>query len=157
TRLYVLDGGLRSVSPGAPGELYIAGTCLARGYHDRPDLTAEKFLPDPFSPEPGGRMYKTGDLVRALPDGNLEFLGRTDNQVKVRGYRVELAEIEAVLSQHPAVQGAVVQTDRRKRGSERLAAYVVARPGLPLSGGELRLFAKERLPDYMVPASVRLL
>ncbi|GAA3804735.1 hypothetical protein GCM10022226_25780 [Sphaerisporangium flaviroseum] len=144
-RVYVLDEHLRPVPVGVPGEICLGGERLARGYLGRPALTAERFPPDPYG-EPGARMYRTGDLGRWLPDGNLQFLGRRDLQVKVRGYRVELGEIETLLQEHPAVAQAVV--DLRGRG---LVAYLVAtgtRPGV----GELRSWIRERLPDYMVPA-----
>ena len=108
TQVYILDPHLNPVPIGVAGELHIGGDGLARGYLNRPELTAEKFIADPFSNEPKSRLYKTGDLARYLPDGNIEFLGRIDNQVKIRGYRVELGEIESVLAQHPAIQQAVV-------------------------------------------------
>ncbi|GAB1509018.1 amino acid adenylation domain-containing protein [Actinophytocola sp. KF-1] len=145
TRGYVLDARLRPVPPGTPGELYIAGIGLARGYHARSGLTAERFVADPFG-APGDRMYRTGDLVRRRPDGNLDFLGRTDDQVKIRGYRVELGEIEAALNDHPDVtQAAVIATDHG--ATKRLLAYVVGSP-------DLREYLKQRLPDYMVPAAI---
>ncbi|GGY40484.1 hypothetical protein GCM10010363_21540 [Streptomyces omiyaensis] len=155
TRAHVLDAMLRPVPPGTPGELYIAGTGLARGYHDRPGLTAERFVADPFG-EPGERMYRTGDLVRQRPDGLLDFLGRTDDQVKIRGYRVELGEIAGALSAHPAVAHAAVVVDE-STGVKRLAGYVV-----PESGGDareelhqrLRDHLKAALPDYMVPSAL---
>jgi amino acid adenylation domain-containing protein len=157
TRLYVLGPDLNPVATGDAGELYVAGAGLARGYHDAPALTAEKFLPDPFVAEPGSRMYRTGDLARILPDGNLEFLGRIDDQVKVRGYRVEPAEVEAALRGHPAVREVVVLAHRGAAGGDRLAAYVVSRPGAGLTVTGMKRFLSPRLPDYMVPASMRVL
>ena len=150
TCLYVLDEKLRPVPVGTPGELHIGGPGVARGYLRRPELTAQKFVADPFSDDSGARLYKTGDLVRYLPDGNIEFLGRTDFQVKIRGFRVELGEIEAVLGQHESVAEAVVIA-RELDGEKRLAAYVVASQPRPAEG-ELRKFLRERLPEYMVPA-----
>ena len=148
-RVYVVDHLGRPVPPGVPGELQIGGIGLARGYLSRPELTAERFVPDPFG-RPGGRLYRTGDLARWRPDGNLEFLGRVDHQVKIRGHRVECGEIEAVLARHPGVrESAVIGRDGR------LAAYVVAvrdkRDPRP-EPGELRRFIAESLPAYMVPA-----
>ena len=124
TQVYVLDSHLQPVPIGVAGELYIGGAGLARGYLNRPDLTAEKFISNPFSNQPEARLYKTGDLVRYQPDGNIEFLGRLDDQVKIRGYRIELGEIEAVLSQHPAVLQTVVMTREDAAGENRLVAYV---------------------------------
>ena len=123
---------------------------LARGYLNRPQLTAERFLPHPFSATPGARLYRTGDLAKYLPDGNIEFLGRVDQQVKLRGYRIELGEIEAVLSQHPTVEQAVVLA-RGEGGEQRLVAYLVG--GQELRQAELRSYLKERLPDYMIPSA----
>jgi acyl carrier protein len=136
-----------------PGELYIGGAGLARGYLGRPDLTAERFLPDPFSRQPGARCYRTGDLARYHTDGNIEFLGRMDHQVKIRGFRIELGEIETVLGQHPAVQETIVLTWERTAGDRGLVAYIACRPGAAPTLSELRNFLLEKLPDYMVPAS----
>jgi amino acid adenylation domain-containing protein len=149
-RLYLLDGSLQPVPAGEPGELYIAGESLARGYHRRPELTAQSFLDDPFS-KSGGRLYKTGDLVRCLPDGNLEFLGRLDSQIKLRGFRIELNEIEATLANHPGVREAVV-TVSGDSPNQRLTANVVARRDCTPSEEDLRGFLKQRLPEYMLPA-----
>ncbi|MEO3819106.1 amino acid adenylation domain-containing protein [Plantactinospora sp. B24E8] len=156
TRAYVLDPHLRPTPPGAPGELYIAGIGLARGYHRRPGLTAQRFVADPYG-APGERMYRTGDLVRRRPDGLLDFLGRTDDQVKIRGYRVELGEIEAALLGHPQVaHAAVLVAPTAGVGVRRLAGYVVRSAGWRDSDetvlAELRTYLRKRLPDYMVPA-----
>ena len=150
TQVYVLDAQ-QTVSPiGCAGELYIGGEGLGRGYLRRPELTAEKFIPNPFSSEAGARMYRTGDQVRFLPDGTLEFLGRFDQQVKLRGYRIELGEIEAVLEQHEAVKACVVLAREDVAGDKRLVAYVVADRQ---SVEEWRQHLKQKLPDYMVPSS----
>ncbi|HEY4565460.1 MAG TPA: amino acid adenylation domain-containing protein, partial [Thermoanaerobaculia bacterium] len=151
TRVHVLDAHGAPVPLGVPGELHVAGSGLARGYLWRPELTAERFLPDPFG-APGGRMYRTGDLVRRLPDGDFEFLGRLDHQVKIRGIRVELGEIESVLGQHPRVREAVVMVPEG-----RLTAYVVGLAGGATPAGELRGFLEARLPAYMVPQDWALL
>jgi aspartate racemase len=151
TRLYILDSELQPVAIGTAGELHIGGPGVARGYLNRPDRTAEKFIKDPFSREPGARLYKTGDLVRYLPDGNIEFIGRTDFQVKIRGFRVELGEIDAVLEKHPGVAGAVVLA-HESNDEKRLTAYVVPAQPVPTTS-DLRTFLKNRLPEYMVPAS----
>ncbi|MFJ6671606.1 amino acid adenylation domain-containing protein [Actinosynnema sp. NPDC091369] len=149
TRAYVLDAHLRPVPPGSPGELYIAGVGLARGYHDRFGLTAERFVADPYGP-PGTRMYRTGDLVRARRDGNLDFLGRTDDQVKIRGYRVELGEVESALVAQPGVTHAAVVVDAGPGGVKRLIGYVVS----AVETATLRESLKLSLPDYMVPAAI---
>ncbi|MGW6912669.1 amino acid adenylation domain-containing protein [Kitasatospora sp. NPDC054939] len=152
TRLYVLDEHLAPVARGAVGELYIGGAGVARGYWNRPDLTAERFVPDPFAPEPGGRLYRTGDLVRMRPDGELECLGRVDSQVKVRGYRVELEEIEAALTRLPAVRAAVVLLREDTPGERRLTAYTTAgTAGAAPAEEELRAALRADLPEYMVP------
>jgi len=152
-RLYIADAQMQPVPVGLPGELFIGGVSLARGYHNRPDLTAEKFVPDPFGGEPGGRLYRTGDMARRLPSGDIEYLGRNDHQVKVRGFRVELGEIEAALSRHAAVRETVVMPREDVPGDKRLVAYVVASQGGLALPGELRAFLKERLPEHMLPAA----
>ncbi|MGH7835123.1 MAG: phosphopantetheine-binding protein, partial [Candidatus Binatia bacterium] len=140
---------LQPVPAGATGELCIGGVGLARGYLNRPELTAEKFIPNPFNGGPGERLYRTGDLARYLPDGNVEFLGRIDHQAKVRGYRIEPGEIEAVLRGHPQVSEAVVLPEDGPAG-KRLVAYVVSIQDR-VEVGELRTFLKARLPEYMIP------
>ncbi|MBE9034047.1 non-ribosomal peptide synthetase [aff. Roholtiella sp. LEGE 12411] len=151
SQLYILDANLQPVPIGVMGELYIGGDGLARGYHNRPDLTAEKFIPNIFSPEPKAQLYKTGDLVRYLPDSNIEFLGRIDNQVKIRGFRIELGEIEALLSQHLEVKETVVVVREDNPGDKRLVAYIVPNHILPTS--EIRNFLKGKLPEYMIPSA----
>jgi amino acid adenylation domain-containing protein len=148
-RYHILDKNLQPVPVGVPGELHIGGLCLADGYLNRPELTAERFIQDPFAA--GERLYKTGDLARYLPDGNIEFLGRIDHQVKVRGFRVELGEIEAALDQHPAVRDAVVKPYRDDTGSVGLAAYVVRNSNVDTT--ELAKHLKKGLPEYMVPGA----
>ncbi|MEE8523271.1 MAG: non-ribosomal peptide synthase/polyketide synthase [Thermoanaerobaculia bacterium] len=150
-RIHVLDRHLRPLPVGAVGELCIGGPAVARGYHHRPALTAEKFVADPCGDEPGARLYRTGDLARYRPTGELEFLGRRDQQVKIRGFRIELGEIEAVLLEHPAVREAVVCLHRPAPGDERLIAYLVADE--EPDPGELRAALKRNLPDYMVPST----
>lgn len=152
--IYILDQFFNPVPIGVPGELYIGGDCLARGYLNRSELTAEKFVPDSLSKIKGARLYRTGDLARFLPDGNIEFLGRIDNQVKVRGYRIELGEIEAMLNHHPAIDEAVVVARAEQEGDKRLVAYFVIKSDFKdqaPSSSELRNYLKENLPDYMVP------
>ncbi|HEY0734013.1 MAG TPA: amino acid adenylation domain-containing protein, partial [Herpetosiphonaceae bacterium] len=161
TTLYVLDAHLQPVPIGVPGELYIGGDGLARGYFRRPSLTAEKFIPHPFGGEnssepgtqPGARLYRTGDLVRTLPDGTIVFLGRIDQQIKLRGFRVEIGEIEAVLSQHPAVRQAFVLLRDDLPGDRRLVAYLVAQPDQSIVVAEVRTFLLRQLPEYLVPAA----
>jgi amino acid adenylation domain-containing protein len=151
TRVYVLGPQLELLPTGAVGELFIAGVGLARGYINRPDLTAERFLPNPFAQEPGARMYRTGDRVRYSPDGTLEFLGRLDDQVKVHGVRVELQEVEAAISAHPQVQQVAVVARPDSSGELQLVAYFVA-PEAQLPVTELRRFLRETLPESMVPS-----
>lgn len=166
TRLYVLDPAMQPVPVGVPGELHIGGISLARGYLYRPDLTSERFVNDPFSPGPSDsehRLYKSGDLCRLRSDGNIEFLGRTDRQIKVRGYRVEPAEIEAVLMDLPGVAEAVVTSSASTSdedvgsGDLTLVAHVSLNPGYSIEPSELKRLARERLPSFMVPASIRIL
>jgi amino acid adenylation domain-containing protein len=152
TPAYVLDENLRPVRPGAVGELYIGGIRIALGYHRRPELTADRFVPDPFVGHPGMRMYRSGDLVRRRANGMLDFVGRADNQVKIRGFRVELGEIESTLATHPAVGTAVVVSGELRPGERRLAAYIVPDPPEePPSARELIRHLREQLPEYMVP------
>ena len=157
TTMYVLDSQMALVPVGVPGHLYIGGTGLARGYAGRPELTAEKFLPDPFSTTGGERLYNTGDLAKWRPDGNLEFLGRKDYQVKLRGYRIELGEIEAALLQHPEVRSAVAVVQEDARREKRLAAYLAVSGGRELSVSELQAHARRSLPEYMVPSQIVIL
>ncbi|HEY0733697.1 MAG TPA: amino acid adenylation domain-containing protein [Herpetosiphonaceae bacterium] len=180
TRIYLLDRHLQRVPVGVPGELYIGGAGVVRGYLGRPDLTAERFIPDPFADQPGARLYRTGDLARYLVSGAIEFLGRIDDQVKLRGFRIELGEIEATLAQHPAVDAVVVTARTTASGEPTLVAYVVeqeprtgalwaklepneSQAGNPLGSGfsvlgsALREFLAQRLPAYMVPAQIMVL
>src|SRR5581483_4078832 len=153
TQFYIVDDAMNQVPVGQEGQLLIGGDGLARGYQNRPDLTQDKFVPDPFRSEPGARVYKTGDLARYLPDGTISFLGRIDHQVKIRGYRIELGEIETVLASHSSVQHCVVVAREDKPGEKRLVAYMVAAPDQRPIGRELREFLQRQLPDYMVPAA----
>ena len=164
TQIYLLDSYLQPLPVGVAGELYIGGVGLARGYLNHPDLTAEKFIPNPFGNEPGARLYKTGDLARYLPDGDIEFLGRLDHQVKIRGIRIELGEIEAVLRQNASVREAVViaREDAKEEHEvaedlkldKRLVAYVVPNRERPPATSELRHFLEAKLPDYMLPSAL---
>lgn len=156
-RYYVLDAYLNPRPLGVPGDLYIGGECLATGYINEPELTAQKFLPSPFSEQPGMRLYRTGDLARYWPDGTLEFLGRSDTQVKIRGFRVELGEVEATLTRHPDVQVAVADAQRDASGEKRLVAYVVPHQERRPTGAELRAYLQTRLPAFMLPSSIVLL
>ena len=151
TQVYVLNKELQPMPAGAAGELYIGGDGLARGYHNRPELTADRFVPHPFSVHAGGRLYRTGDLVRYRDDGVIEFLGRHDNQVKVRGFRIELGEIEVTLARHPAVKQAVVVARTNDGAEKQLIAYIVTNDGTELTSAEMRYYLKERLPEHMIP------
>ncbi len=157
TQIYLLDQYRCPVPIGVPGEVYIGGASVARGYLNQPELTTERFIPDPFCAKLGARLYKTGDLARYLPDGNIEFLGRIDDQIKLRGFRIELGEIEAVLRQHPAVQEAVVVAREATPGDKRLTAYVIPQRGQAISGADLQSYLMNHVPNYMVPAAVVLL
>lgn len=153
TRLYVLDSAMFPVPPGVEGELYIGGDGLARGYWRRPELNAEKFVPDPFSQDEDSRLYRTGDIVRHRADGAIEFVGRVDHQVKLRGFRIELSEIEAALREHDDVQDVVVMCREDSPGAKQLVAYLVAKSVRELSWSALRSYLSQRLPSYMVPTS----
>ncbi|OYE00557.1 non-ribosomal peptide synthetase [Nostoc sp. 'Peltigera membranacea cyanobiont' 232] len=163
TQIYILDQNLQLVPVGVPGELHIGGAGLAIGYLNRPELTQEKFIPNPFGRSRGAgeqgsrgekRLYKTGDLARYLPDGNIEYLGRIDNQVKIRGFRIELGEIEAALSQHSDVQTSVVIIREDIPGNKRLVAYIVPQPQITPTVSVLSSFLKEKLPEYMIPSAI---
>jgi amino acid adenylation domain-containing protein len=151
TTVYLLDADLNPVPEGVTGELYIGGDGLARGYLGRPDFTAERFIPNPFNGEAGGRLYRSGDLARFSQDGRIEFIGRADQQVKIRGFRIELEEIESNLRQHPAVKESVVIAQEEMLGEKRLIAYLVAESDSMPTTQELRSFLKSKLPDFMVP------
>ncbi|RPI75919.1 MAG: amino acid adenylation domain-containing protein, partial [Desulfobacteraceae bacterium] len=154
---YILDGNHQPVPIGVPGELYIGGEQVGRGYLNRPELTAEKFMPDSFGSTSGMRLYKTGDRARWLPDGHIEYLGRIDFQVKIRGFRIELEEIEAVLGQHPDVRATTVLAREDLSGAKQLAAYLAAKPGVHLRVEDLRSYMKSKLPEFMVPTAFVLL
>jgi len=153
-RAYLLDPHQQLVPIGIPGELYVGGAGVARGYLNRPELTAARFIADPFGDTPGARLYRSGDLARRRASGELEYLGRIDHQVKIRGFRIELGEIDAVLSQHPAVQQSIVVLREDSPGDKRLAAYIVAVAGQKVAQSDLQMFLRTRLPDYMVPSVV---
>ncbi|CAG0934567.1 novobiocin biosynthesis protein NovH [Thermoflexales bacterium] len=152
-RVYLLDPQLQPMPPGEPGEIYIGGVGVARGYRNRPELTAEKFMPNPFSQEPGARLYRTGDRAYQLPDGKFMFIGRHDDQVKVRGFRIELGEVEVALNRHPAVQQAVAVVQLHEPSGKRLVAYGVTRDQQKIALRDLRNFLKETLPEYMLPTA----
>ena len=151
-QLYILDQLLQPVPVGVPGEIYIGGGGLARGYLNRPQLTAERFIPHPFSDQAGARLYRTGDMARYMPDGDIEYLGRIDKQVKLRGFRIELGEIETVLGRYPAVREAAVVCHDDGVQSQRLIAYVVAEDTSKPTAAEMRAFVSAHLPNYMVPS-----
>jgi aryl carrier-like protein len=154
TSIHIVDSLLRPMPPGSPGELVIGGAGVARGYLSRPELTAERFVPDPFSEAPGARLYRTGDLARFLADGTLEFNGRIDQQVKIRGHRIEPGEIEAALRAHPGVRECAVVARRDSAGGEtRLVAYLVPADGVLLAAGDLRSFLLGRLPEPLIPSA----
>jgi natural product biosynthesis luciferase-like monooxygenase protein/amino acid adenylation domain-containing protein len=153
TEIYVLNRDGAPAPVGVTGEIYIGGEGVVRGYLNEPELTAEKFAPDPFSDKPGARLYRTGDLGRFLPEGNIEFLGRIDQQVKIRGFRIELEEIENALGEHPAIREAVLSLRTEASGDKRLVAYVVTAPGFSEIINELRRHLSEKLPEYMMPSA----
>ncbi|HXC25701.1 MAG TPA: amino acid adenylation domain-containing protein [Gemmatimonadaceae bacterium] len=152
TTIYILDRRQTPVPINVPGELYIGGDGLARGYHQRPELTAERFVHDPFSPT-SGRLYRTGDLARYRADGSIEYLGRLDHQVKLRGFRIELGEIESVLATHPRIEQAVVMAYEATPGDQRLVAYLIGSPTDGIKSTELRAWLSERLPQHMLPSA----
>jgi amino acid adenylation domain-containing protein len=153
-QVYLLDTHYNLVPVGVAGEMYVGGEGVARGYLNRAELSAERFVPHPFSDKPGARLYRTGDLARVLADGKLEFLGRVDHQVKIRGYRIELGEVEAVLGQHPEVREAVVVVREDEPGDKRLVAYIVGHGGSAPLLGELRGYLRGKLPEYMLPSTI---
>ena len=154
THIYILDTHMQPVPIGVHGDLYIGGDGLARGYLNRPDLMAERFIQNPFSINPNSRLYRTGDLAKYRADGNIDFLGRDDHQVKLRGHRIELGEIEHILRQHPSVKESVIAArDRDSSGEKELVGYLVCNHESARSVSELRRFLQEKLPEYMVPSS----
>ena len=157
TQIYILDDQQMLAPIGEIGELYIGGAGVTRGYFKRPDLTAERFVVNPFESDGHDILYRTGDLGRYRDDGELEFVGRTDQQVKIRGFRIELGEIETVLGAHPAVHEAVVVARKDNAGNQMLAAYIVAFPGRSISTQELKIYARQKLPEYMIPSVISFL
>jgi len=153
TQLYIVDQELYQTPVGVPGNLYIGGDNVARGYVGRPELTAQRFIPDPFSRIAGARLYETGDLAVYLADANIRFLGRADQQVKLRGYRIELGEIESALDEHPGVQQSAVVMQQDANGERQLTAFILIKEGSNISWEQLRLYLQQKLPDYMVPAA----
>lgn len=152
-QLHLLDEHLKPVPVGVTAEICVGGAGLGRGYWKRPELTAQKFVPDPFSQVPGARLYRSGDLGRYLPDGELEYLGRMDHQVKIRGFRIELGEIESAIQQHTGIRESLVLAREDTPGEKRLVAYLIRKPGMDVSLSELRQSLRERLPEYMVPSA----
>lgn len=152
-QVYILNAKLQPLPPGVAGEMFVGGAGLARGYLNRPALTAERFLPDPFSSDPGARLYRTGDAARILPTGEIEYLGRLDQQIKIRGFRIELGEIEGAIKQHPCVRDAAVISVDDGSGDKRIAAYVVPRTTDAPPIEELRRLLAQHLPDYMIPSA----
>jgi amino acid adenylation domain-containing protein len=150
---HILDAELQPLPVGVTGVLWVGGAGVARGYLQRPDLTADKFMPDPFSGEPGMRMYKTGDLARYLPDGNIEYIGRVDDQVKLRGFRIEVGEVEALINGHPGVKQCAVTLREDRPGDRRLVAYAIPSDDNALSIDDLKIYLKRHLADYMVPSA----
>ena len=149
--LYILDPHMQPLPIGVPGELHAGGVGLAKGYHNRPELTAERFVPNPFSTDPDAKLYKTGDLCRFRADGTVEFMGRIDNQVKLRGFRIELGEIEAAIRQHPNVHDAVVVINAEVADNKRLIAYLQSADGSEIENDLIRTHLRDRLPEYMIP------
>jgi acyl-CoA synthetase (AMP-forming)/AMP-acid ligase II/acyl carrier protein len=150
--VFILDENLCQVAPGEAGELYVGGLNIARGYRNRPDLTAERFICDPFSDGQSARLYRTGDLARYLPNGDIAYLGRADEQIKILGYRIEPMEIEAAIDRHPAIASSAVVARGSNCSEKRLTAYITMRNGTTPSAAELREFLKTSLPDYMLPS-----
>jgi len=153
TEIYLLNGKLEAVPDGEPGEIYIGGPSLARGYRNRPGLTAASFIRNPFSAERSSRLYRTGDLARRLPGGQYVFLGRVDEQINIRGFRIEPGEIASALNRHPAIESSVVISRDGPAGEKRLVAYVVVRSGERATSADLRAFLADFLPDYTLPAA----
>jgi len=153
SKIYILDTEMNPVPVGITGELYIGGEILAKGYLNKPEVTGEKFVPDPFADTPGAKMFKTGDLARYLSSGEIEFRGRMDSQVKVRGYRVELGEIEHSLNRHPEIQHAIAIVREDEENDVRVVAYLLYRDKKGPGNSELRDYLKQKLPDYMIPSS----
>jgi hypothetical protein len=149
--IYILDAKQRPVPPGVVGEMYIGGAGVAKGYHNRPELTAERFVADPFAGRTGARMYRTGDVARFLECGDVDFLGRLDSQVKIHGFRIELGEIEGTLAQHPDISHVAAMARKDGPGEKKLVAYFVPKPGKHLSTGELEAFLQTKLPAHMIP------